>query len=515
MVASTLGTRHMNHVAMLAVDHDLASIVQDLLDNTSSVIYVKDLEFRYLMINRQYETLFHVSRTGVLGKTDFDIFSSDAAERFRANDVKVLESGESLQCEEEAPHDDGPHHYISLKFPLRDASGGIYAVAGISTDVTDRIRAAREMKSLQDRHELILDSIGDGICNLDAQGRIVLLNPAAERMLKWSTEELRGHCHSQILANGVLFNHQGRPAAPKSDGRIANDKTATPVEGARFRRRDGTVLPVECIVALIHDAGVHVGAVVAFRDTTDRKKQLEAQQEIQTARRIQDSLYPTSLPQIAGFEFAAISVSCSNACGDYYDFIPWGEDRWGITVGDVSGHGLGAALEMVETRAILRTTMLTEPDPVQCMTRLNKILTEDLPEDMFVTLFLAQLDTRNRTCSYASAGHEATLVRAGGEIRRLESTGTVLGLYETARFYGANPIQFYSGDVLLIATDGLAESISLNQELFGRRRIEDLLRSNQALSASEILSALLKAVEVFRDKSPQRDDITAVVIKAT
>jgi PAS domain S-box-containing protein len=503
----------MNNVAMLPADHAFASLVQDLLDNTPSVIYVKDVQFRYLLINRQFETLFHLNRSAIVGQTDFDVFPQEMAERFRANDRQVLEDGKVVQCEEVAPHDDGPHSYFSIKFPLRDAQGKTYAMAGISTDVTDRKSAEREMASLQQRHHLILASVGDGICGIDRQGRIEFLNPAAERMLQWTTAELRGCCHSKVAVTrmrGGAMSHDSEPAPVVA---VLNGQGATQVQGASFRRRDKTVFPVEYTVAPISDEQVTVGAVVAFRDTSDRLKQLETEQEIQTARRIQISLYPKQAPEIPGFDFAALSLPCTKACGDYFDFINWGPNQLGIAVGDVSGHGLGPALEMVATRAILRTTMLIENNPAHCLTRLNLILAQDLPDDMFVSLFLASLNTVDRTITYAAAGHDAMILSRSGELQRLESTGAVLGMNKTEQFVTGETVALHSGDLVLISTDGITESVSPSRELFGRHRVADVLRRHQASSARDILAAIQAATEAFRAEDPQRDDMTAVVIK--
>lgn len=382
----------MRHSALLPIDHEFSSLVQDILDHTPSVIYVKDTEFRYLLINRQFETLFHVSRQTIIGKTDFDLFAPDLAAAFRANDVRVLQSGESLQFEEKAPQDDGLHNYFSTKFPLRDSTGTIYAIAGISTDTTDRLRAQQEIDSLHRRQHLI-------------------------------------------------------------------------------------------------------------------------HQDLQTAHRIQTSMIPKHVPKLPGFDFAAISVPCSKACGDYFDFIACGENRLGIAVGDVSGHGLGAALEMVETRAILRTMMLSETDPVQCLARLNAILMDDLPDDMFVSLFLGILSIDDQRLTYAAAGHEAILFTAEGQLQRLESTGAVLGLDPRAVFSRGNSRVLNTGDILLIATDGITETMSPSHELFGRTRIADLLSQYRTQSAATLIAVLQGAVEEFRLGAPQRDDMTAVVLK--
>lgn len=120
--------------------------LQEILDNTTAVIYVKDLDGRYFMINRRYQELFNVSRTEIVGETDYKIFPEEIADAFRVNDRKVLEAGEPLEFEEVATHEDGEHIYLSLKFPLRDTAGHIYAICGVSSDITERKRMEEQLK---------------------------------------------------------------------------------------------------------------------------------------------------------------------------------------------------------------------------------------------------------------------------------------------------------------------------------------------------------------------------------
>jgi len=125
--------------------------LQSIVDNTTAVIYLKDLEGYYFTINRQYERLFHVTREEILGRTDYEIFPAAVADVFRANDRKVVEAEAPIEFEEAVPQDDGLHTYISIKFPLRDTSGTIYAVCGISTDITERKRTEHELRSSLDK----------------------------------------------------------------------------------------------------------------------------------------------------------------------------------------------------------------------------------------------------------------------------------------------------------------------------------------------------------------------------
>jgi len=116
-------------------------LLQDVIDNSTAIIYVKDAAGRYMLINRRFEELFHVARDVIVGKTDYDLFPKDRADAFRAFDLRVLEAGRALESEELAPQDDGLHTYISIKAPLYAEAGRAYAVCGISTDITDRKRA--------------------------------------------------------------------------------------------------------------------------------------------------------------------------------------------------------------------------------------------------------------------------------------------------------------------------------------------------------------------------------------
>ena len=136
--------------------------LQAILDNAPTVVYVKDLEGRYLTINRRFEQLFKIARGDVVGKTDHDFLPPETADMFQAHDRKVIAAGTSREFDEVATHDDGVHTYISVKFPLSGAAGEVYAVCSISTDITERKRADEERAILeaQLRQAKKLETIG-------------------------------------------------------------------------------------------------------------------------------------------------------------------------------------------------------------------------------------------------------------------------------------------------------------------------------------------------------------------
>ncbi len=125
-----------------------------LLDNTTAVIYMRDVDGKYLLVNREYERLFNVRREDIVGLTDHDLFPEEIADEFRANDVMAISLGSPVRMEETAPGDDnGERTYITVKFPLSDETGRPYAIAGISTEITERKRAEEEVRRLNEELE--------------------------------------------------------------------------------------------------------------------------------------------------------------------------------------------------------------------------------------------------------------------------------------------------------------------------------------------------------------------------
>ena len=166
--------------------------LQQILNNTTAVVFVKDTEGRFLFVNRQFERLFHCRQAQVAGKTDLEILPEEIARVFRANDLLVLERNAAIEFEETAPLDDGLHTYISIKFPLHDANGVAYAVCGIATDITERKRSDEALRVSEANYRAIFDAAEDSIFIHDIDtGAIVDVNPRACATFGYTREEFR------------------------------------------------------------------------------------------------------------------------------------------------------------------------------------------------------------------------------------------------------------------------------------------------------------------------------------
>jgi len=166
--------------------------LQAILDNATAIIYLKDTEGRFILINRQLETLFQKPKEDILGKNNYDFFPKEMADTFHANDRRVIEAGTPLEFEEIVPHDDGIHTYISIKFPLKDPEGIPYAVCGISTDISDRKRAEDARRASEEQLQAILDNSPAVIYLIDAHNRHLLINRGYENLVSMTNEEIVG-----------------------------------------------------------------------------------------------------------------------------------------------------------------------------------------------------------------------------------------------------------------------------------------------------------------------------------
>jgi sigma-B regulation protein RsbU (phosphoserine phosphatase) len=248
--------------------------------------------------------------------------------------------------------------------------------------------------------------------------------------------------------------------------------------------------------------------------------------EMEIAREVQERMFPQTLPSVPGLDYAGHCRPALGVGGDYYDFfeLPTNTDGsrpLGIAIGDVSGKGISAALLMASLRASLRgMTRTSNHDLAAMMREINLLVFEASAINRYATFFYAQYEPQTRLLSYVNAGHNApVLIRptAGGEgpqydVLRLELSGPVVGLLRDAEFEQSS-LNLEPGDILLAFTDGISESMTIDQEEWGEERMIACLEQNVALPADTLLRALLDEATNFAAGAPQYDDMTLLVCK--
>jgi len=243
------------------------------------------------------------------------------------------------------------------------------------------------------------------------------------------------------------------------------------------------------------------------------------QQSLEIARVIQQRLLPKKAPQSENFDLAGLCKYSDETGGDYYDFIAFDEIEPGkisVILGDVTGHGIGAALLMASARSMLRNNIRHYAyDLSRILAEFNNELVGDTDPDKFITLFYGLLDDKNKKITWATGGHDPAfwLQAKTDKIKYLESDGVPLGFVPDMVFEQAGPASLNPGDVIVIGTDGIWEAENEKEEMFGKERLVNVIRENQYKSAAEICQTVVDEVRAYCQPLAQDDDITIIVIK--
>jgi sigma-B regulation protein RsbU (phosphoserine phosphatase) len=244
-----------------------------------------------------------------------------------------------------------------------------------------------------------------------------------------------------------------------------------------------------------------------------RKRAEYEERELAEARRIQRKLLPAVMPSLEGWEIAASWQPAAGVGGDCYDAIPFGRGRLGLSIADVVGKGIPAALLMSNLQAAVRAFATDAAQPSELCQQVNRILCGRIAEDRFISFFYCVVDSELGMLTFANAGHYApVLVRADGTIERLASGGPVLGVFPDGT-YKQERVAIGSGDRVILFTDGITEARSADDEEFGEDRLVALAREHRSCSAPALQARITDTVSAFTAGRFQ-DDATLIVMAA-
>ncbi|MDG2053805.1 MAG: SpoIIE family protein phosphatase [Phycisphaerales bacterium] len=263
-----------------------------------------------------------------------------------------------------------------------------------------------------------------------------------------------------------------------------------------------------------------VGELAAvFNDMVPKlRDRMRIREALGVAMEVQQNLLPSEPPQLSGFDIAGRSVYCDETGGDYYDFLELkelGEGILGIAVGDVTGHGIAAALLMATARGALRVRLAAPGSLAEVMGQVNTRLAQDTQSGRFMTLFFLVINKQLGEMRWVSAGHDPML-RFSPETDSFDELGgsdIPLGIDGEWVFTEASESGWKPGQIIVIGTDGIWESRNSDGEMFGKDRLRDVIRSQVESSADQIAIAITTQLDEFRGQHNQEDDVTLVVIK--
>lgn len=260
----------------------------------------------------------------------------------------------------------------------------------------------------------------------------------------------------------------------------------------------------------IHYAGL--------RAALEHKKQID--RDLRAAQQIQASLLPQSLPLRIGVELAAYNLPAFDIGGDYYDFIEIDDDHLGIAIADVAGKGIGGAMMMAVCQGVLRTRAGQERSPAHMLSELNRVLSANLAEDMFITMLYIVLNTQTRELKFARAGHERPLLCRGCDGHQkpepVDAPGIAIGLADEEIFDVAISdvtVRLEPGDGLVIYTDGITEALNEEGEEWGLENLLECIQTDSENGPEALIRSIRSNLTRYVGAKQQYDDMTLLALK--
>jgi PAS domain S-box-containing protein len=520
-----------------------------VLENLTDGLVVANQQGRFLFFNPEAERILGIGARDTVPSEWSAVYGCYLPDQVTPYPPERLPLARALRGEEalnqlifirNAHHPEGLWINVSGR-PLGDRGGKLSGGLVVFRDVTERQNALRKItvetlgiigadaalsepvpgmectgclerfakfRECYDRIYRAVEQTADTVVITDRQGLIEYVNPAFEKTTGYTRDEAVGST-PRILKSGYHdreFYRQlwmkllaGKPFL----GTIVNRK-----KSGEYYWAEQTITPVK------DDGGRVTHFVSVLKDVTELRKMQKQEFFLDLAREVQKRYYKQHA-SVPGFDIAAAAFPAHQTGGDYFDFLPQPDGRLDMVIGDVSGHGFGAALVMAETRACLRAYSGMEPTIGALLNRVNGVLASDLEGRHSVTLVLARLDPSKRTLEYVNAGHvSGYLLRSSGEVGHvLDSTGPPLGMFPGSDYSSSRIIQLERGDTMVLLTDGITEAMRDDQDEFGAQRTLRFLRGHLEEPAALLVQGLHDAAGAFSGDGPQQDDIALVVCK--
>lgn len=377
--------------------------------------------------------------------------------------------------------------------------------AARATAELQRLNTEKKLQASEEKYRRIVETAGEGFFMMDEQMRIVDVNEAYCRLIGYDREEVIGRRPHEFASP------EFQPFLQSGHGDILS-RTQREIR-AMLVAKSGRQIPV-----LFHGNKVKtsddrtLGNVAFVTDLSEHMKGMAL------AGEVQKSLLPQRFPANEGVDIAASSIPCEEIGGDYYDFIeiPDRREDVNLVVGDMTGHGVDAALLMTTARAFLRMRAGHPGTAEDMVNDLNRHLTTDVQQtDRFMTLFFLSLQVHNRRLQWIRAGHDPAVLYnpSANQIEWLRGPGLALGLDGTMIYRAETKEDLEPGQVIAIGTDGIWESRNVRGEMYGKQRFNSILKRFAHLDAEGLVGAAMEDLHHFTEGTLPEDDKTLVVVK--
>ncbi len=278
--------------------------------------------------------------------------------------------------------------------------------------------------------------------------------------------------------------------------------------GAQFAGKD-----IELLIASANQTAVSIENARLYEAEATK---IKMERDLDVARQIQEGLLPAEVPKFNSLDTAGVMIPALQVGGDYYDLIKVSETQMYIVVGDVSGKGLSASFYMSKLQTMISLFCTGEKSPKEVLTEVNKKLDGNIEKQWFITLTIALVDVEKKTIKISRAGHTPTLKYSNGSIGYLQPKGMGVGLDFTNLFGDTLEeveLQLSKDDIYVFYSDGVSEAMNNSNEMYGDKRLEEILKNKSKTSSKEIVDSTITSLKEFRGTKEPNDDITIVVLK--
>lgn len=382
-----------------------------------------------------------------------------------------------------------------------DVMSGLRYHQGIVIDIHDRKTIEEKLKKSEEKHRRVIETTAEGFLFLDNDFVTADLNLAYERMVGLGRAELLGRKPIEITPDLGLYLSQTK----ETTGQKELEGELTNIHGQK--------LPVLIhIGSPISDTGTPLGVAAFITDVSSHKKALLL------AAEVQQSLLPLQPPSVPGMDISGTSIPCDEVGGDYYDFLSGSENDRDVTVvvGDISGHGVDAALLMSSARSYLKACFSQGGSSEEIVSSLNRHLVEDMSDSgRFMTLLYLVLQKDGSSLEWIRAGHDPALLYDPilDSFSELKGPGVALGIDPTATYSVQRLDGLSHGQIIVLGTDGVWEAVNGYDEMFSKQRLKAIIRERQDYSAEQILQKIIFAHKDFTTGTIPTDDLTIIIIK--
>ena len=508
---ATCGDALTSEIEQLREARETVGLVNVIVENSPAVVFRREANdsYRLVYISENLSQWGFPAADFMSGKTTFeDILHPDDRDRVAAEIEECRRSNvEEYAQEYRIITADGEVRWVSDETSVvRDRTGHRVYNQGVLVDITASKRAQEALKASEFKFRRTIEGAAEGYVLMDQDLIIREVNDAYCRMLGYDREELLGRRPYDF----ATLEYQ---RFLESNTERLRGEASRRFEGSMVHR-DGHVVPVLVNANTLLDAdGGFLGNVAFVADLTEQKKAIEL------AAEVQKSLLPRRAPRIPGLDVAGRSEPSQYTGGDYFDYL---EDAdadsrvLSLAVGDISGHGVDAALLMTTARGFLRMRAGQPGSPAQIVTEMNRHLAQDLyGSGRFMTLFYLRLDAGRGKAQWVRAGHDPALIYCP-ILDTFTELGADAGLplgVERERRYIEEHGDVKPGQIIAVGTDGIWEARSCAGEMFGKARFREVLRRHAFGTAREILDAVFEAVREHAGGNRPEDDVTLVIVK--